>query len=248
MSATDWQPVEVLLDQFEQAGRQARFWLRDDDAIEATPALDRLIGLCERHQIPLLLAVIPEPATETLARRIAEHPLVRPCQHGFNHKNHAVEGARACELGGNRRLEAVISDLSRGWLRLETLFGGSSRPVLVPPWNRIDAGLLPHLPPLGFRAISTFGRASLAAVSGFAEINAHVDIINWRQGRIGRDHSDLIGKLAVELEIAFASDQPVGVLGHHLVHDETAWGFLEALFAVTAGFSAVRWVSVDKLL
>ncbi len=248
MTIADWRPVELQLDRFEEAGRHVRFWLRDDDAVEPTAALDRLIDLCNRHRVPLLLAVIPEPATEGLAKRIDGLSLIQPCQHGFSHRNHAAEGQRACELGGIRPMATVLDDLARGQARLHGLFGQSLRPILVPPWNRIDPALAPHLPSAGFQGLSTFGRKPVETEGSLIEINAHLDIINWRQGRIGRDHTDLIGKLVAELEFAFDNDAPTGVLGHHLVHDEIAWGFLEDMLAMTGRHSCVRWISTDELL
>ena len=36
-----WQPLREILQRMAGAGRIARLWLRDDDAIEPTAALDR---------------------------------------------------------------------------------------------------------------------------------------------------------------------------------------------------------------
>ncbi len=49
MSSDDvWQPLLRALDRWNRAGRRAEFWLRDDDAIEPTEPLDRLLDLFER--------------------------------------------------------------------------------------------------------------------------------------------------------------------------------------------------------
>ncbi len=46
-AATDslWLPFETELDRWSAAGRRVSLWLRDDDAIAASPALDRLSAL-----------------------------------------------------------------------------------------------------------------------------------------------------------------------------------------------------------
>ena len=45
-----------------------------------------------------------------------------------------------------------------------------------------------------------------------------------------------------------AAARPLGVLTHHLVHDEIAWLFLEGLFEATAGNPACRWASIRDLI
>ena len=56
-------------------------------------------------------------------------------------------------------------------------------------------------------------------------------------------------ELALELGIARAAGRPhVGILGHHLVHDETAWSFLDALLEATSDHPAVVWTSAIALL
>jgi hypothetical protein len=42
-----------------------------------------------------------------------------------------------------------------------------------------------------------------------------------------------------------AGGYPIGILTHHLVHDEAAWDFLEKLFSFTRG---QRWLSAQELV
>jgi hypothetical protein len=120
-------------------------------------------------------------------------------------------------------------------------------PLLVPPWNRIDAALLPSLAGLGFTALSTFGRAGPAPIG---VLNTHVDLMGWHNGRKGKDHGLLVEELIAELQRRFDADsrEPIGLLSHHLVHDETAWSFLERLFDATTGNPACRWASARELM
>ena len=82
-----------------------------------------------------------------------------PVVHGWSHENHAPDGQKKQELGPHRPLEAVLGELARGFETIAGLFGDRMAPVLVPPWNRIDIALIPHLAAVGFRALSTFGQS-----------------------------------------------------------------------------------------
>ncbi len=55
-------PILAALDRLQAQGKIAHFWLRDDDAVEPTSALDRVLSLTGASAVPLTLAVIPQPA------------------------------------------------------------------------------------------------------------------------------------------------------------------------------------------
>ena len=56
MRAAAWAQLEQALSRWTQAGRVADFWLRDDDAVEPSPALERLLELGDRPlDLPLAL-------------------------------------------------------------------------------------------------------------------------------------------------------------------------------------------------
>ncbi|TCA27828.1 polysaccharide deacetylase [Rhizobium leguminosarum bv. viciae] len=242
-----WDPLRRELDRWQAAGRVARFWLRDDDAVEPTLALEMLMALAGENEVPLMLAVIPGLTGEALAVRLGEEADVAVAVHGWSHKNHAGLKAKKQELGGERPTEVVLSELREGFLLLQRLHPARFLPVLVPPWNRIDAALIPALPGLGFAALSVYGRAKQGGPMPL--LNTHVDIIDWHGTRGGRSEAELVAELVAELRDRFAGgDEPVGVLTHHLVHDAAAWDFLSALFAVTGGHPAVRWSSASGLL
>ncbi|TBA34822.1 polysaccharide deacetylase family protein [Rhizobium ruizarguesonis] len=242
-----WDPLRRELDRWQAAGRVARFWLRDDDAVEPTLALEMLMALAGENEVPLMLAVIPGLTGEALAVRLGEEADVAVAVHGWSHKNHAGLKAKKQELGGERPTEVVLGELGEGFRLLERLHPVRFLPVLVPPWNRIGAALIPALPALGFAALSVYGRAKPG--SPVPLLNTHVDIIDWHGTRGGRSEAELVTELVAELRDRFAgSEEPIGVLTHHLVHDAAAWDFLSALFAVTGGHPAVRWLSAPELL
>ena len=47
MKNDPWVELQAELDRWQEAGKTARFWLRDDDAIEPTPQLERFLVLAE---------------------------------------------------------------------------------------------------------------------------------------------------------------------------------------------------------
>ena len=205
-------------------------WLRDDDAVEPTPALAELAELTQRFAVPLVLAVIPARTGDDLAGWLAPRSHIHPAVHGWSHHNHAPASEKRQELGPHRPRQAVLDELDGSLKRMRMLHGERLFPMLVPPWNRIEPALIGELPRLGFTVLSAFGRAHAAAP--IPVVNAHVDLIDSRAGHRRRDPAVLIAQLASELGLARAAgEHAVGVLGHHLAGDGTALAFLEACFA-----------------
>ena len=66
-----WRELEQELEAWARSGRRATFWWRDDDAVEPSPALDRLLELAASGRAPLALAVIPARASSGLAAQLA---------------------------------------------------------------------------------------------------------------------------------------------------------------------------------
>lgn len=238
MADTQWATLVRELERRDRLGLRAAFWLRDDDAIAPSTALKRLTGMTERFQVPLALAIIPAATGPDLRDDLADLPLVSPVVHGWSHSNHAGPDQKKQELGDHRPIAEVRSDLRRGLARLRGLYGDRLLPMLVPPWNRITPALLPELRDIGFTGLSAFGPAFPDCPVPVA--NTHVDIIDWRGSRGGRDSGELIDELIGALD----AKRPVGVLTHHLVHDAAAWDFLEGLLAHTPG----RWLTAQQAL
>src|SRR3546814_5979986 len=54
---------------------------------------------------------------------------------------------------------------------------------MVPPWNRVAPALAARLPAIGFTALSTYQVRRSAAGLGVAQVNCHLDILQWRPQR-----------------------------------------------------------------
>jgi hypothetical protein len=246
-----WDGLEREIDTWAAAGRVATAWWRDDDAVSATPALDRLLRLTASARIPLALAVIPALAEESLAAAIRDRTNVTVLQHGYAHVNHAGSGMRAVECGGERPLEQVAAELSIGRDRLSQMFGAQFFPVLVPPWNRIDPALLPRLSDLSFRGVSTWDARSIVRTSvRFSQVNTHADPIAWRKGRVfagtERVTEALTKHLAARRIGEVDANEATGLLTHHLAHDEPGWEFLRELSARLSARPGLLWLTVDE--
>ena len=247
-----WVRLERELQRWESAGETAAMWWRDDDANAGHDNLDRLLRMCRRYRIPLTLAVIPCGVDHNLSGIVRETP-VTIVQHGFRHRNHSPAGEKKQELGPHRPIPAILGELESGCALLRNLFTDDFMPCLVPPWNRLAAGLLPHLAKLGFRTLSTFGpREAAEPVAGLRQINTHVDILNTRAGPGFRGLDETLELLIRHLEAkrkGVADRQEwSGLLTHHLVHDEECWDFCDELFSRLTNRPGVRWLPLGHHL
>jgi hypothetical protein len=243
-----WQDLRDEFDAWGETGRCATLWWRDDDAVAPTPALERLLDIAGEN--PLALAVIPARASSSLTAALATHHNVVVLQHGWSHRDHAEAGCKKNEFPEGRALDEMVAELAAGRRRLAELFGAGALPVLVPPWNRISATLLPRLPALGFTGVSThLARAGPMAWPGLGQVNVHADLLEWPTRRFLGEAAAialLIGHLADRRNARVDADEPTGVLTHHLVHGADAEAFLARLIDCVATHPAARWVGAAE--
>lgn len=251
---TGWDDLSHELDRWANIGECARLWWRDDDAREITPALEDLLALAERHRLPLALAVIPNGATAALADRLREvHIEVSVLQHGIAHENRAAPGAKKQELTARDDPDALCRRLSDGRRHLEKLFGPLFQPVLVPPWNRIDAAIAVRLPALGYAGLSAYGSlARTTREGGLTRLDCHLDIFDWKPERRFRGEdavlADLADQLALRRDDSRLVEAPLGIMTHHLVHDRKCWRFLDRLYSLLTNHPRVRFLSGGRAL
>lgn len=233
----NWGEFEDALARRRKAGRPAQFWWRDDDAGAVSPEVNKLVRLSKSSAVPLALAVVPEAAEPELFRLL--HERVTVLQHGTDHRNRAAPGEKKTEYPAGEPIEAALARISDGFGRLRTFAGKRFFPVLVPPWNRVRADLPKKLPAIGIQGVSAYGaRASAEPAPGLRQVNTHVDIVAWRQGRRFVGEAEALAKAIQYLK----GEEPVGWLTHHAVHDAPAWNFLERLFTL----EGVRWLSAAE--
>ncbi|HVH80686.1 MAG TPA: polysaccharide deacetylase family protein [Stellaceae bacterium] len=249
-NGADWVDLVDELDRWEEAGRVAQFWWRDDDAVAPTPQLDRLLALADGA--PLALAVIPAGARDDLASALRWFPQVAVLHHGWCHKNHADSG-KSSEYPPERHPVDVADEIEEGRKRLRALFGGRALPVFVPPWNRFSERFVPLLEEAGFTAISQMAprkNAPADKLRGLAIIDTHLDVVAWHEDRGFVGEREALDRLITELRARREGrdEATIGVLTHHLAMDRPTEDFLARLGKAIDAHPAARWADVSELL
>jgi hypothetical protein len=245
-----WQQLDEELAHWRDAGRRVEFWWRDDDAAQPTPALAQLLGLAQRFDIPLALAVVPARTEQALFARLTDGIWV--LQHGVDHCDRSAAGAKRAEFVPGERLQDALARIDAGRARLASLAGARWTAAFAPPWNRLPDALAARLPQAGLQGLSRFGpRDSARPAPGLVQVNTHVDLIAWRGNRGFVGVPAALGQaarhLAARRQGRVDPDEPTGWLTHHLQHDAATWRFLEQLFEWTRAAAAVRWLSAPAL-
>lgn len=248
----DWSPVEQALARAKDKACPISLWWRDDDAAGDTPQLDRLLSLARNARVSLALAAIPCRLEASLGRRLRQESAVFALVHGWAHTNYAPIGEKKAEFGAHRRIDTMTQEADRALHLARETLGARLLPVFVPPWNRISPELPEHLPYAGFKALSAFGdRKAALAAKGLAQINTHLDPIDWRGTRSLIEPASIIAKLAASIDRRVSGEadpgEPIGFLTHHLVHDEAIWHFCESLLERMA-LAGIAFRPIDKLL
>ena len=236
------------LDWFAERGRSIPVWWRDDDAIEPTLPLDRLIGIANAHGCEVALAVIPHDATQALANRIAGEPFVSVLQHGYRHQNfqNKAKGEKAAEFGRARDVNEAVAEIAQGRKRLAALFGETFVPVMVPPWNRITSAITARLGEAGLAGVSTFTQFH---PRDRCHVQTHIDMIKWKKDRrfIGWEQA----ALRFDYQLARRRtnpDEPLGLLSHHLAQDDASFDFLDRTLALLKTHPGASFARIGDLL
>ncbi len=246
MSAALFPLSRERLEAARALGRTLAFWWRDDDARRPTAPLTRLLALHRVTGVPLALAVIPAGVEAELAEALSGDDAVAVLLHGWRHANHAPEGQKRAEFGDHRPIGMMLDEVTSGRAALAGLFPDRFLPAFVPPWNRIGEGVRARLAGAGLPGLSTFGRAAPAEPH---RLNTHLDLMNWREAR-GLTPAEADRLLAAEIDHRLnggGAGEPIGLLSHHLQHDEAAWTLLGALLDFLAPRSELVWPPVPAL-
>ena len=219
----DWFRLKAELRRWRKAGRRPKLWWRDDDARTRTPQLARLLVKATRAGVPLSVSVIPEGLGPELCASLEPYPQVTVLQHGVRHKNRG--GAAFNEFSPGQAVADIAAELVRGWAALE---GFRRRlPVYVPPWNSLTPNVSEAIGLCDYSAVSGWGGDRAPG-----RLDAHIDLMRWKPSPRFAGRARVLGRLRRQLRQRRRDarwDQPIGLLTHHLAHDEAAWRFLETL-------------------
>lgn len=222
----NWDDLKRELELWGKAGQIATLWWRDDDAMEASPALDRLLD----YGTPIHLAMIPG----LLKEKVHLPPHIYVAQHGFDHCNRAGRAEKKSEFPASRNEEEILQDLTKGFHILQEFYGRQFQPLFVPPWNRFDHPAKWWR--AGLKAISRFApypskkKQPEPEGDGYRSFDTNIDLIDWKtRSFIGE--GEALDKLCVHLAARRLGSPdvsgPTGILTHHLLHDAALWAFLD---------------------
>jgi hypothetical protein len=254
------------LDLWAARGWKARFWMRDDDAIEVSDSLILLREIAARYTVKIGLAIIPGQAVPELTSFLetnARH--FYPMCHGWQHINYNTRHKPA-EFGAERPHPNLVRDAELALGSFSAAFG-NVKPIFVPPFNRITPALIRALPSMGFFGVSlmpTLLEQKLARLGSKINvslpvplpdlrssnrIDVHVDLINW-QTRSAQDYRLLARQLVRELRYRrlgyLRTDSPIGLLTHHLAHDLSIWRACDDMLGFLRSHPAVQFLDLDQ--
>ena len=219
------------LARWKASGQTPLFWWRDDDARWPSSSLDRLLSLSNRFAAPITLAAVPDGDIKALAKACRQARGAELAIHGFRHENRASAGLPSGEVHDDDRLADIVVEVSTA---LDVFRRAGLRPTLfVPPWNNAHATLKKALSLQGL-GLSCYGQMRDEDETP-PRLDTHLDVMRWKpQPRFRGAWRFLqrMRRLLVERRLKQLWDEPIGLLTHHLDHDEAAWLFLEALLAM----------------
>ena len=229
-----WRSLRTELGRWREAGQRPRLCWRDDDARTATRRLHRLIVQAARAELPLCLAVIPDGLDPDLSVAVQPYEQIAVLQHGLRHVD---DTGAPSEFRPDEPAAQVAARLTQGWSALEHF--PRRLPVYVPPWNALSPNVEAALPLSGHQAVSAWG-----GLSRPGRVDVHLDLMRWRGGARFAGSERVLHRLAGLLRSrrrASLWEEPIGLLTHHLVHDEAAWRFLDQFLLFPPIQDCVDW-------
>jgi predicted deacetylase len=262
-----WRGMVRELDVWKDGGLRARFWVRDDDAVEMSGQLAQLHDIADRHELNIGLAVIPGKMRPGFVDILAQmRKRFYPMCHGWVHADYGRPG-KPGEFGRDRPFSRLRSDAEQAYTVFSNCFG-TTRAIFVPPNGRITFGLRKALPRIGFAAVSTgpsyFERkilrmssalpwmpaVAIRMASVIPRFDVHIDVMDWRR-KTARDSEAVAAEIVENLHLRrrgfLAPDHPIGLLTHHLVHDEQVWRLCNELLDALSAHETVDFVRADSL-
>lgn len=199
MNAAPWQALTLELDRWSADGRTVGLWLRDDDAVAPSPALDRLSEFAERFAAPVLLAVIPLLAEPCAGACVARQAVAASLPARRRPSQPRPGRQQEIEFGPERAAADVDAEIAQGWQRLRS----PRRRRLADLRSALESHRAgPRRAPRRARLRRALMLPRLSPRSGGRPSPAHHACRHHRLapgGRVGRRADDLLAELAALL-------------------------------------------------
>lgn len=258
---------DALTARLERTGTPLSIWWRDDDLEAPSPALDAMLEALGAAGIAPAFAALPATVSPAaIAALDGTEAVVFP--HGWAHANHEPADRKKSEFGPARPAEIRLTEIARGWERVRDLAGDRAVGVFTPPWNRIEPALSDRLVETGVVGLSTYlaqlTDPTAAAPSGLPRLETHVDLIDWRGGRMPLSADAVIARLLIWLNSGASADtaspvgaknqdkmpvdNPIGILSHHRDTPVEAWSGWAPIWRILQHHPGTEWVSPAEAL
>jgi hypothetical protein len=263
-----WNLVRAELDRWTDGNLTARFWIRDDDAFEVSPQLSKLDSFAVKHDLGIGLAVIPSKVRSSLAAFLVDKSRrFYPMCHGWAHTNYGAP-SKPAEFGPERSFPDLVAD-ARAAFEVFCGYFGANGAIFVPPYNRIAPTLINALTGIGFAGLSSYPgffenlmsrcsaqfnvRVPLRIRRGYKikRFDVQIDPIQWKPTATARPDEtiamSLVGHLRLRRNGFLDADDPIGIMTHHLFHDDTIWNVCDVMVDVLRQHPAVKFVDVREI-
>jgi hypothetical protein len=79
------------------------------------------------------------------------------------------------------------------------------------------------------------------------QVNTHVDLIDWRRRCFVGEDAALAALGQSLMASRTGTDEPIGILSHHLAMDEGAWDFLNSLWVRISSMPGLKITPAHEL-
>lgn len=178
-----WKPIDKELNRWARDGLKLPVWWRDDDAIEDTKQLHRLLELSADQSVPLALACVPMNLKPNLLRLLHGKQDISVILHGWSHENNSGTGRSPSEFPDAASSSQDIEKIRQGVKILSNAFSNQFVPVMAPPWHQMNNELIQRLPEAGIHTLSLLGaRHARSDPNNLSRLNVHFSPIDYRNG------------------------------------------------------------------
>jgi hypothetical protein len=214
-----------------------KVWFRDDDVKNRSAKTEKFLSFLSSQEVKYSFAAIPYFVDKDLGFLFSQYKNLNVLVHGYKHENHAD-----ISLGKNEfpldRFDSNRFELMQGLdLILRNFEISQVRKIFVPPWNNFNSKSCQSLEDFGYQAISCYRNYLPLQLSLVKRIDAHIDVIDWKAGRVKNLHEIYIEMKSLLLEGSYS----IGFLTHHLVYSE------EQIQLLTEVFKLMRICSIKNV-
>ena len=122
-------------------------YIRNDDVYKDDKKFRTIFSILKGNDLPVVHGIIPQLATKSLAGFLNKEKnkapdLIDITQHGWKHTNYGNKINNKYEFGPCRSFNQQKQDISKGYSKMEKLFGKNFTPAFIPPYHGYNKNTL----------------------------------------------------------------------------------------------------------